>query len=70
VQKGIPIPENGAGRPRSYPFKEMAIGDSFFMAGKNRYRGLYTSARHAGVKIVTRTVTENGERGLRCWRVA
>ena len=34
INKNIPIPVSGIGRPRKYPFKEMNIGDSFIIYEK------------------------------------
>ena len=72
IEKSIPL----AGRPASqnkkpnYPYGEMEIGDSFFVAGdiesKRAVIGAYGySSRHAGFKFAARA--ESG--GLRIWRV-
>lgn len=68
IDKGIELPPNSGGRPRKYPWRDMEIGDSFFIPQK-RYSGLFTGARNAGIKIRTRQMNENGVDGIRVWRV-
>ena len=73
IDKNVPIPT----LRRRYPFREMDIGDSFFVAlnpGQD-IRVLQTSVKSAsrgvgnGFCITTRRVTEDGVRGLRAWRI-
>lgn len=68
IDKKVAVP---SGR-HTYPWREMQPGDSFFvpMVGKTRGRGLYVCARRAaGIEITTRTVVENGVKGIRVWRI-
>jgi len=67
---------------RRYPFAEMKVGYSFFVAPESpetlqgldravraavdRYRAHVITGRRC---FVIRTVTENGQVGVRCWRV-
>ena len=71
IEKGVPIPESrGGGRPK-YPFREMGIGDSFFVAGKSTAKFNAVTQhhkKHHGLKFAIRTVTENGVKGVRVWR--
>ena len=70
IEKGIEAPEKRQGREPKYPWKELTIGDSFFVCA-GRY--FASSANHAqkryGVTLVTRTRVENGVKGVRVWRI-
>lgn len=78
IDKGVPFPPGASRGPiPKYPWGEMAVGDSFAVPlddrtpmthPTRRAAGLWAS-RH-GVRFATRTVTENGERVVRVWRVA
>jgi hypothetical protein len=64
------IPDADVGRRRRYPWKEMKVGDSFFSKAK----GFETLASRANRvyfprKWTWRTVTEEGVKGIRAWRV-
>ncbi len=67
VDPNIPMP---AGRiaSRKYPWREMAIGDSFFIPDVSRksFSGPSLAAKRTGFKFTVRTV----EGGLRVWRFA
>lgn len=72
IEKDIPVPSTGAGRPPIYPLGDMAAGDSFFVPlpeGKvlRELQGSVSRAAkaHAGKKFTTRKV----EGGIRVWRV-
>ena len=80
IDKGVPMPSAFAAKER-FPWLEMAVGDSFFAPNyaqskhmrKNGEKTLSTTfprTKVPGSKWVTRTVTENGIRGVRVWRVA
>lgn len=71
VDDHIPLP-NDIGRRAKYPWKEMAVGHSFFVPGMpdSIRKGLPSAAGRANIKIATRTVSENGVTGIRVWRVA
>ena len=71
IEKEIPIPKKigGNGRLSKYPYKDMDIGDSFFVE-KQGVRGKavqsgYHFARKHGKKFTARPV----EGGVRIWRV-
>lgn len=85
IEKNVPIPPVKRGRPSSYGFKDMEVGDSFFVpsrrsaAGKLEKQEL-TMARisnalaryrkhHPEFNITRRSVTEDGVAGIRVWRV-
>lgn len=75
VQHGIPLP-----RPlfrAKYPFAIMEVGDSFFAPCKRRVNGQESVtvaarkfAKSKGMRFASRTLTEDGVRGVRVWRVA
>lgn len=83
IDKGVPLsaPPTGPGSAK-YPWRKMVVGDSFFVAGlrvgggKSRSgntKGFSTSGGKnmvPGSKWCSRTVTENGIRGVRVWRIA
>ena len=75
IEKNVPV----LGKPRGdslYPFRQMEIGDSFFVPlkpGEKRVevqgRVLATARTVIGSKkIITRSVEENGVEGIRVWR--
>jgi len=71
IEKGVPLPASGAGRPSKYPWGDMEVGDSFFAEAKPE--SMHTQAAFAGRKygrrFTTRKRTENGVAGVRVWRV-
>ena len=80
IEKGIPIPPkaerggNSAGRLGIYPWKEMEVGDSFFIPAKDRGDAKIIQLRvgsaaknqwqNHGRVIVTRSLPG----GIRVWR--
>ena len=71
IEKGIEIPARTRNTEPKYPFKQMAVGDSFFVPcteedSKKVRNSISSSAWSAKVKHVTRIA----EGGLRVWRVA
>jgi hypothetical protein len=68
IEKGVPL--NGDARCR-YPWREMEVGDSFFVAAKNPQAAqavqvsICGSAARQDGKYTTRRV----DGGVRCWRV-
>ena len=76
IDKGVPITTVQRGKAAfgtgKYPFRDMEVGDSFFIPCPNEERRkmssrVVSSARplKPGVEIVTRFV----EGGIRCWRI-
>lgn len=61
IDKAIPIPKKQMGRVAKYPWKEMEIGDSFFVPDKTRDQVNATSPFGK-----YRKRQENG--GVRVWR--
>lgn len=62
IDKGIPVPLTLKSK---YPFKAMAIGDSFFIEDRSQRSNMYLYAKRIGIKV---TVREEGS-GARVWRV-
>ena len=52
--------------PKDYPWKELAIGESFWIANRTKYR---IRNNIPGKRFVSRRLTENGKVGIRVWRV-
>lgn len=76
IEKGVPIPPPRAPNLLArHLLSEMEIGDSIFIPGRgvsSASAGMNLFARrHApNRKHVCRTVTENGVKGIRVWRIA
>jgi len=79
IVKGIAIIQARKGRPTQYPFKQMEVGDSFFVEFteeemksaklKSKKQATILSAARVGrygIKISTRRV----ENGIRAWRIS
>lgn len=65
IEKGIPLPV----KPNRYPWDDMEVGDSFFIAGKNTSEigGHVSNARRRlGFDFTSRTV----DGGTRIWRIS
>ena len=80
IDKGVPVPAAFTAKEK-FPWLQMSVGDSFFAPNyaqakhlrKNGEKPLsvtFPRTKVPGSKWVTRTVTENGIRGVRVWRVA
>lgn len=59
------------GRPAKYPWRSMAVGESFFAPGRTS-TSVHGDARkyHSMIRIRARAVIVNGIRGVRVWRIA
>ena len=65
VQKDVPVPE----ARKRYPYKEMDIGDSFFVDGggiQNVCNQNYRMGKKLGMSFIAR----KEEGGIRVWRTA
>lgn len=68
IEKGLPIPDP----PKRYPYKNMEIGDSFFIAGDNAGKNMYwvyVSASSAGKRLKRKFSARKCDGGMRVWRV-
>lgn len=70
IDKNVALPTSGANA--KYPFADLSIGDSFFAPGRTSAQISPCTAhaqRERGGKFTARTVTENGVKGVRVWRI-
>ncbi len=71
INHDIPEPENSR---RTWPFKDMQVGDSFFCAEtENGFKCLRSAASyhkklHPPFDYISKKVIENGIKGVRTWR--
>ena len=72
IDNDIPIPE--VKHRIRYPFEQMQVGQSFFVP-EPRSKTVRSSVGHyqrrsdSTAEFITRTLTENGVKGIRVWRV-
>lgn len=71
IEKGIPIPlyAGQRGTAAKYPWKDMNVGDSFFVEGadtKQMSSAVYGVSKRTGFKFACRSV----DGGTRVWRIA
>jgi hypothetical protein len=70
IEKQIPLPKRH--QPSKYPWKQMEVGDSFFVATDTKRKAIQFGAmasdtgKRLGCKFATRQV----DGGIRIWRVA
>lgn len=79
IDKDVPLPNARAYRKRTgvkYPFAGMEPGDSIFFPGENKrdkQHPAYMTARNyvkrKGWRMALRSVVEDGQPGVRIWRV-
>lgn len=77
IEKGIPVPAPHCGRPRKYPWRDIEVGESFFIPcdkeSRNRVQcsmlGMCRRSRANGKRFTTRSVVEQGKSGIRVWRI-
>jgi hypothetical protein len=76
IESNIPIPKiRSTGAQLKYPWDALKVGDSFFVpdgdvSALTSIGKQYFKNRNISVKIKCRTVTEDGVKGVRVWRVA
>lgn len=71
IDRGIPLPSEPPKNARKYPFRDLELGDSFFAPCKTReqLKSLISRSSCSCRRFVTRSVVEDGVKGLRVWRV-
>jgi len=72
VEHNIQRPKERQGN-RKYPWRDLMVEDSFFVPGVSVERmssSAVRMARRLGGKFTCCTRTENGQRGVRVWRIA
>lgn len=62
------IPPAPIQRPAKYPFREMEIGDSFFVVGVPMTCIHGCARRHRPRRFICRSTRENDIQGIRVWR--
>jgi hypothetical protein len=77
IEQGIPVPEVRRGRPPKYQFRDMEVGDSFFIpCFRHEQKRRVNLALSAGFNILGRgaikatCVKEGHQYGVRVHRVA
>lgn len=68
LDRNIPLPEQRANR--IYPFREMAVGDSFFAAEASIVKLHAAARKYSDIRVTCRTRIENGVKGVRVWRIS
>lgn len=73
IDKSIPVPpDDKGGRGGKYPFRDLMVGDSIFLPGKEGDRmasaAWVFAHRNKQIGIRTRHVREGGVDGVRVWR--
>ncbi len=70
IEKNVPLPEKNI--RWKYPFDQMEVGDSFFVANKESTQ-MSALCKRAGKRLEARFVTAKAEtndaKGVRVWRV-
>ena len=72
VESGVPMPQGHGKRRADRPrLSDMKVGDSYFLPNKTHANAaaIRMESRADRIPIAARTVTENGVKGLRVWRV-
>ena len=67
IDKGVAIPEIRHGRSAKYPWREMDVGDSFYVEGKAGHIGDLASQQ--SMKLGRTFTTRRDAGGVRVWRV-
>lgn len=69
----VPIDVKLPGREPKYPLHKLQVGQSFFIPFYNKkpgpMRSIYERASKLEIKVKQRCLTENGQPGLRVWRM-
>ena len=63
IEKGVPLPAHGNAR---YPFRDMAVGDSF-VSDRNISAAVSEAGKRLGLKFICRKQPDGS---FRVWRVA
>lgn len=70
ITNTLPLPKASAGgKPLTYPFDELCIGQSFSIKGdKKKYQSIRSAANKYGKKHGKRFVTRFSDRTITVWR--
>lgn len=71
IEKNVPLPPSRGCTPTKafYPWKQMEVGDSFFVTGRKQQH-LSAQASVVGKKLGVKFVTRKEGDGVRVWRMA
>ena len=73
INKNVPQPPTPRTMQSQYPFIEMEVGDSFFIAKPANTLGVAVQnfkLRHPGIKFTVRSCVESNVPGCRVWRIS
>ncbi len=81
IDKGVPLSKKSAGRYAKYPFNQMDVGDSFFVAGVDNSTVMSSTISYWSKKLgrtysvrlrdeTGKRMTKNGIEGARVFRMA
>lgn len=69
IERGIPIPPRNRGtRDPKYPFRDLRVGDSFYVPNK-KVQDLSRVAQYWAHKDNTKFSFRSIDDGVRCWRI-
>ena len=69
IAKKVPIPEvTGRGRKAIYPWKQMKVGDSFFVPNKTTQQ-FGASLGQARLRLKMKFTQRTEKSGVRVWRI-
>jgi len=71
LDNDVPVPSTSP-RPTLYPFRDMEVGQSFFVPNKTPVQLSSSKAyatRRTGFRFICRTVTDWDVKGTRVWRI-
>ena len=69
IEKKLPIPKANHTGAKKYPWREMAVGDSFFVPTPVKTATMRGQASMWGIKLKGRFTVRDVEGGVRVWRV-
>jgi hypothetical protein len=77
IEENVPVVKTKRERESKYPFSSMKVGNSFAtswtpkkLLAVTAAASYYKRKTNPDLKFKVTTVTEDGEKRIRCWRVA
>jgi len=67
VTTDMPIPRSRKGNTK-YDFPDLEVGQSIAVTTRQESNAFRTLAKHRGLEITERTLTEKGKKIIRIWR--
>lgn len=68
IEKDVPVKE-ASNRASKYPFKDMEVGDSFFVDDASLRGPIQNACRAYGARNFSKFVTRTVSNGFRVWRI-